>query len=262
MQRLALCWTSVVITLFTFRIDLAHAASGNTTCASTQLDWYTDAVGETPCVTYQRLRQICNSDYQVPTFRPNTPGDNCDDQLMLLQFNFVGLSMLCMNCQYDPATGTTGIDAGVGAYEMYSTRGDGSMCTPGTNKTLPADIQSAVCNRGIKISDFLYDLFWSDGTWFYIYTKETAQTDQAANNNNTFSHCPNTTSTISATSSTQTSSASPSPSVTASSPSTISPPPQFSSNLGAIVGGAVGGGLGLIAVFCSEHFCYIGDGAA
>jgi len=30
---------------------------------------------------------------------------------------------------------------------------------------LPTDIQSAVCNKGIKLADFLYDLFWSDGPW-------------------------------------------------------------------------------------------------
>ena len=57
-------------------------AIGRTQCASQQLDWYTDFIGETPCKTvsqscmrtsiltcssfagetYQRLRQICNND--------------------------------------------------------------------------------------------------------------------------------------------------------------------------------------------------------
>ena len=56
-------------------------SAGNTTCVGDHLDWYTSAVGETPCAfstlasvrksehtppeigfTYQRLRQICNSD--------------------------------------------------------------------------------------------------------------------------------------------------------------------------------------------------------
>lgn len=58
--------------------------AGNVTCASNALDWYTDVVGETPCtsvaltclpstdldlssgMTYQRLRQICNSKCMCP----------------------------------------------------------------------------------------------------------------------------------------------------------------------------------------------------
>lgn len=57
---------------------LSVVAQGNTTCKGTTLDWYTSVVGETPCaleayfcvdhvaepmigITYQRLRQICNS---------------------------------------------------------------------------------------------------------------------------------------------------------------------------------------------------------
>ncbi|KAI9064692.1 hypothetical protein FKP32DRAFT_1569415 [Trametes sanguinea] len=42
------------------------ATLGNTTCASADLDWYTNAVGETPCSTYQRLRQICNMPQETP----------------------------------------------------------------------------------------------------------------------------------------------------------------------------------------------------
>lgn len=37
------------------------AAADLTVCSGTGMDWYTDMVGETPCTTYQRLRQICNS---------------------------------------------------------------------------------------------------------------------------------------------------------------------------------------------------------
>jgi hypothetical protein len=29
-------------------------------CATNQLDWYTSVVGESPCRTYERLRQICD----------------------------------------------------------------------------------------------------------------------------------------------------------------------------------------------------------
>lgn len=79
-------------------------AQGNTTCKGTTLDWYTSVVKETPCMwiphlrvdhltktmigtTYQRLRQICNSnctyycltnlDDLLSPFRPspNSPHD-------------------------------------------------------------------------------------------------------------------------------------------------------------------------------------------
>ncbi|KAI0946435.1 hypothetical protein AcW1_009898 [Taiwanofungus camphoratus] len=173
---------------------LSTVRGGNTTCIGNGLDWYTDAVGETPCMTYQRLRQICNADYQVPSFRPNTPGDNCDDQLQACCCNSVSwaLSMLCMNCQQDTNGGNVnGIDAGVGAYSMYRMSSSTTWCTPGTNQSLPADVQSAVCNEGIRLDDFLYVLFWNDGTWFYTYTRETAQEDQVSNANNTFTHCAN-----------------------------------------------------------------------
>lgn len=62
------------------------SGAGNTTCAGSRLDWYTDVVGETPCaqllisrihpltgvervqsgMTYQRLRQICHSECRFP----------------------------------------------------------------------------------------------------------------------------------------------------------------------------------------------------
>ncbi|KAI0643022.1 hypothetical protein C8Q79DRAFT_202122 [Trametes meyenii] len=161
--------------------------AGNTTCASGQLDWYTSVVGETPCDTYQRLRQICNNDYQVPSFRPNTPGDNCDDQVSECCCNTVAfqLSMLCMNCQQDRVAGDQiGIDAGVGAYTLY--RG---KCGAGTNRSLPRDIQTAVCNKGIKLDNYLYG-GWDDGSWFYVWSKENAERDHAVNNDNTFTHCP------------------------------------------------------------------------
>ncbi|PIL35213.1 hypothetical protein GSI_03003 [Ganoderma sinense ZZ0214-1] len=221
------------------------AAKSNTTCASTQLDWYTDAVGETPCVTYQRLRQICNSDYQVQKFNSLTPGDTCDDQLKDCCCNSVSfaLSMLCMNCQYDSASDTSGIDAGDGAYEIYA----GSCLKSAINQTLPDDVQSAVCNKRIKIDRNLYSLFWNTGAWFYKYTKDTITEDLAATNNNTFTHCASTTvnaTTTKAGSGTATSSTkAQAHSTTASSKSQSS-----GSNTAAIVGGAVGGVFGAIAL--------------
>ncbi|KAF9233224.1 hypothetical protein BU15DRAFT_54201 [Melanogaster broomeanus] len=178
-----------------FSLDVVKA--GNTTCAGNLTDWYTEAVGETACATYQRLRQICNPQYQVPSFRANTPGDQCDDQLQECCCNSISwaLSMLCMNCQWDVIGGSSaGIDAGVGAYGMYRAP-TGKFCSPGTNQSLPTDIQTAVCNAGIKLDNFLYGLFWNDGSC--VYTMDTASRDQITNNNNTFTHCNSTTLTTS-----------------------------------------------------------------
>ncbi|KAI0655617.1 hypothetical protein C8Q70DRAFT_424053 [Cubamyces menziesii] len=170
-------------------LSLVHLSwAGNTTCASGQLDWYTSVVGETPCMTYQRLRQICDSDYQVPNFKPQTPGDICDSQVSACCCNTVAfqLSMLCMNCQEDHLDGDqVGFDAPAGTYTQYR-----ATCGAGTNNALPSDIQSAVCNEGIRLDDYLYG-GWSDGSWFYVWTRENAERDHAANNDNTFTHCPN-----------------------------------------------------------------------
>ncbi|KAI0655252.1 hypothetical protein C8Q70DRAFT_435731 [Cubamyces menziesii] len=191
-------------------LSLIHPSwAGNTTCASGQLDWYTSVVGETPCMTYQRLRQICDNYYQVPNFQSYTPGDNCDSQVSACCCNTVAfqLSMLCMNCQEDRLAGAQdGIDASAGAYTLYR-----ATCGAGTNNSLPSDIQAAVCDEGIRLDDFLYG-GWADGSWrvvlyivaftakhaitiflarFYVWSRENAERNHAANNNNTFTHCPN-----------------------------------------------------------------------
>ncbi|KAI1789396.1 hypothetical protein LXA43DRAFT_1062907 [Ganoderma leucocontextum] len=206
-----------------------YAIAGNTTCASNQLDWYTSVVGESPCVTYQRLRQICNNDYQVPNFRPNTPGDQCHDQVSACCCNTVAfqLSMLCMNCQYDTRDGDQiGIDAGVGAYTLYK-----YGCGAGTNRSLPSDIQAAVCNQGIRLDNFLYG-GWDNGAWYYVWTKENAERLHAANNDKTFTHCPNAVSPSSTnptssttTSSTSTSLNTPTLTVDTSAPTSTTPTP-------------------------------------
>jgi hypothetical protein len=76
--------------------------------------------------------------------------------------------MLCLNCQQGVGTGINGdngIDAGIGAYQIYLSQATDTMCHPNTNQSFPADIQTAVCNKAIKIEDNLYSLFWSDGPW-------------------------------------------------------------------------------------------------
>ncbi|KAI9064694.1 hypothetical protein FKP32DRAFT_577122 [Trametes sanguinea] len=232
-----------IFSLFTLcRWSSLAASSGNTTCLSSELDWYTDVVGETPCETYQRLRQICNSDYTVPKFRPNTPGDNCDDQISDCCCNSIawGLSMLCENCQSDAEGNSIGIDAGVGAYQLYI---DHDHCTNPVNQSLPAKVQAAVCNEGIKIDQNLYTQFWSTGDWYYVHVKEVMTEDFAATNNNTFTHCNSTLQNV-------TSSAAPSPTSSTTSSSVLPSngaqqtngrKASSSTHLAPILGGVIGG---------------------
>ncbi|KIM77383.1 hypothetical protein PILCRDRAFT_825342 [Piloderma croceum F 1598] len=165
-------------------------AQGNTSCqsGSTSLDWYTNSVGETPCQTYQRMRQICNSNYVVGSLSLTSAPDVCDDQVSGCCCNSISyaLLMLCLNCQQDKGQGTSGFDGGPGLYEAYLDK-----CTPVYNQTLPGDIQWAVCNDKIKVFDDLYSLFWTSGAC--VLTMETIQKDQQAFANNTFTHCTSTT---------------------------------------------------------------------
>ena len=34
--------------------------------------------------------------------------------------------------------------------------------------SLPENIETAVCNEGIKLQNFLYNLFWNTGAWYVI----------------------------------------------------------------------------------------------
>ncbi|KAG2125677.1 hypothetical protein DEU56DRAFT_566289 [Suillus clintonianus] len=248
----------------------AVLAAGNTTCISSQLDWYTSAVGETPCMTYQRLRQICNSSYLVGNFAPVAPGDHCDDQVSDCCCNSVAwvLSMLCLNCQEDADPGDIGgIGAVPGTYTAYL----GTCGTP-TNASLPPSIQQAVCNENIKIDDFMYNRsYWADGSWFYRWTADYAVEQQAIYNNNTFTRCPNQVSPsaslpasttvptagaslpgTSATSTSSSSSGNATPS--ASSASFVSSTSSTSRN--AVIGGAVGGAAFAIAAVLGGIYCY------
>ncbi|KAG2148946.1 hypothetical protein DEU56DRAFT_782997 [Suillus clintonianus] len=241
---------TIATILLVFLVEFT--AAGNTTCAGNMTQWYTDAVGETACMTYQRLRQICNPNYEVPNFRQNTPGDQCDDQLQSCCCNSISwaLSMLCMNCQWDVNGGSAyGIDAGVGAYGMYRSP-SGPFCSPGTNQSLPADIQAAVCNKDIKLGNFLYDLFWSDGPC--VYTMNTASKDEAETNNNMYTHCNSTTSTtLSPSASTITTSATPSQTTAAASPGSA-----HKSNVAIIVGPVIGAIVGLAAAVLVARSCW------
>ncbi|KAF8602028.1 hypothetical protein BDV93DRAFT_219486 [Ceratobasidium sp. AG-I] len=178
---------------------------------------------------YERLRQTCSPSYQVGDMGPTPPGDTCKDVVSACCCNSIAfaLAMLCLNCQY--ANGTTwghdgATDAAAGRYGQYL-----NSCGPVTNQSLPNTTQTAVCNQGIKIPSYLYTLFWGNGptmNWFYELTRQNAQLQiQSRQNETTF--C-NTT--------------------TPENPHSDSEP-----NIGAIVGGAVGG-AGLLAIAALAWF--------
>ncbi|KAG8772721.1 hypothetical protein FRC12_002918, partial [Ceratobasidium sp. 428] len=164
---------------------VAVVKAGNTTCKTTSLDWYTRSVGETPCRTYERLLQTCDSKYQVGNFPPTQPPDTCDTQVSTCCCNSISfaLSMLCQNCQYGVGSGTngdTGDDAKPGSYGVYL-----GKCSPITNQSLPNTAQTAACNQGISIPNYLYTLFWNQGDWYYEYTRQTADLQIQSKQNGT-----------------------------------------------------------------------------
>lgn len=214
---------------------------GTASCADTGLDWYTKAVGETPCKTYERLRQICNSNYQVGKLSTQTPPDTCSEQVADCCCNNIAfsLSMLCLNCQNKIGTGS-GFDAGTGAYQIYLNGGRASgFCAPNTNQTLTKGIQSAVCNNNIKIFDDIYGIFWSDGPWFYTFSSQTMTKDYSSLGEKAFTHC-NYTSTTSGTATSTSTSSSQSSSGTATQAADSQTSRKSSIGAGAIAGIVVG----------------------
>ncbi|KAL0064613.1 hypothetical protein AAF712_008439 [Marasmius tenuissimus] len=101
---------------------------------------------------------------------------------------------------------------------------------------LPADIQSGVCNQEIKIYDGLYDIFWDDGSWFYVYASQTLTTAQNANPNKIFTKCKATT----------TSSPSSTPTPTSSQPS--QPETEESSGIGTGAIAGIAAGIAVLAI--------------
>ncbi|KAI0346071.1 hypothetical protein BDW22DRAFT_1352063 [Trametopsis cervina] len=229
---------------FLFTLWFAPAVADNTVCADSGMDWYTSVVGETPCTTYQKLRQICNRDYRVGIQNVNTPPDTCDEQVADCCCNSVSfaLSMLCLTCQQGFSHSSVGYDAGQGAYQDYlrGSRTSG-FCSPNTNQSLPTAIQNAVCNQNIKIANDLYGLFWTDGAWFYEYTAQTLQKNFAATNGNDFTHCKSTTQ----------SSQAPAPPAPASSNPQSQKPPTTASSAPALPSGTPPGSSGLTIALSS-----------
>ncbi|EPS97700.1 hypothetical protein FOMPIDRAFT_123291, partial [Fomitopsis schrenkii] len=150
-------------------------------------------------VTYQKLRQICNSNYQTPSWPIDAPTDQCDDPLSTCCCNSIAWSvrMLCINCQWDEfGTSDPGHSASAGAYYDYrwssGTPNQGSYCGDGWNQTLPESVQLAVCQNGVRLEDFLYSIFWADGSW---YSPDFEQSAQAilASQTKPLNPCQNTT---------------------------------------------------------------------
>ncbi|KAL0566851.1 hypothetical protein V5O48_015150, partial [Marasmius crinis-equi] len=97
----------MISTVFTAGLDDDNGVSK---CTDGGLDWYTSAVGETPCRTYERLRQICNNNYRVGIL---TEDEKCDDQVGDCCCNNIAFSlrMLCFTCQKGLGGRGAGIDA-------------------------------------------------------------------------------------------------------------------------------------------------------
>ncbi|EPS94389.1 hypothetical protein FOMPIDRAFT_62388, partial [Fomitopsis schrenkii] len=128
---------------------------------STTLDWYIDAVGETPCMTYQKLRQICNSNYQTPSWPIDAPTDQCDDPLSTCCCNSISWSLrfLCIKyVQTSPTATANNVIPGKAVNGTWMT----------FRLRLPDSVQLAVCQNHIQLEDFLYSIFWPDGSWYVL----------------------------------------------------------------------------------------------
>ncbi|KAJ7822365.1 hypothetical protein B0H13DRAFT_2127149 [Mycena leptocephala] len=166
-----------------------------TTCSGTQMDWYTSVVGETPCKTYERLRQTCNTSYSVGQMNSSRPPDLCTDQIPDCCCNSIAfsLSMLCLNCQ-QPIGTESGYDAPVETLQHYwNASYDGthkSHCDTPVFSNFTAKIQTAVCNQGLKIFDGLYTITHHDGSC--VNLRDTLHVNSIAQANNSFTNCPTT----------------------------------------------------------------------
>ncbi|KAK1230992.1 hypothetical protein PQX77_005902 [Marasmius sp. AFHP31] len=154
------------------------AVAGTETCEASEkdsLDWYRQYSGETPCKTYERLRQICTPDFRVTTLSTQLPPDVCresDPAKSDCCCNTVAfaLSMMCLACQQGG-----GKDARNGTYQLYLSGGiqDAPWCPTVHNRTLPAAVQTSVCQQGIRIFDLIYRITWlNDGAWFFGYVRD------------------------------------------------------------------------------------------
>ncbi|KAI0734897.1 hypothetical protein C8Q72DRAFT_331056 [Fomitopsis betulina] len=194
-------------------------------------------------MTYQKLRQICNSNYQTPSWPINATTDQCDDPLSTCCCNSIAFSvrMLCINCQWDESgTSDPGHSANPYAYYHYrwssGVANEGNYCGAGWNQSLPDSLQLSVCQKGIRLEDFLYSIFWPDGSWNFVEYEQRAQQILASRPQSLY--CQNTTQNATSTASVA---------HTTSSGNSSVPPAVGPTNLMAAVGG-LGGALGLVVI--------------
>ncbi|KAJ7885376.1 hypothetical protein B0H13DRAFT_2535830 [Mycena leptocephala] len=172
------------LAVFAALLSATRAMADNLQCAGTGMNWYFNLVGETPCQTYQKLRQICNTQYTVGVLTINTPPDRCTDQLC--QRAVVTRSPCVEHALPQQNIGDgIGIDAGAGAYTDYL-----ESCSNPQLHAIPPNIQTAICNAHIRIEDDLYTNGFADGGWRYILSRDTILADNATANGNSFTHCP------------------------------------------------------------------------
>ncbi|KAJ3811991.1 hypothetical protein F5876DRAFT_64338 [Lentinula aff. lateritia] len=169
----------MVLLFLLLGVALLVKADGDVACSGTGLDWYIDMVGESPCTTYERLRQICNPSFEVGVMNVNTPPDACNEQVVVNKV------------LEQAAMGLTQVKAPTSSTSRVLVHPD--------NGAAPS--RTRVCDRNIKIiDDIRTGLFWSDGSWFYVWSYEAISEDVGANNNNAFTHCASSTSTSASTS--------------------------------------------------------------
>ncbi|KAG1722454.1 uncharacterized protein EDB91DRAFT_1088141 [Suillus paluster] len=222
---------TIATIVLVFLIDFT--AAGNTTCAGNMTQWYTDAVGETASIDLKIKSQ---------TFDRILQAINVTINYALVHTGYIVLHLDRFVVQERINSKHRGAEVPL------------ASCLSGFLSRLPSDIQAAVCNKDIKIANFLYDLFWSDGPWFYthrsVYTMNTASKDEAATNNNMYTHCNSTTSSTLSSSASHSTSASYSTSTTSAAPSQTSTAALVdsaeSSKVPTIVGAVVGSIVALV----------------
>lgn len=106
--------------------------------------------------------------------------------------------MLCINCQWDEFGVSDGGHSSI-AGDFYKWRWStntpniGMYCGDGYNQTLPDSLQQVVCNQGLHLSDFLYSIFWPDGSWDFSTFEVLAKQNLATHNDQSLDFCPNNT---------------------------------------------------------------------
>ncbi|KAI0716641.1 hypothetical protein C8Q76DRAFT_725071 [Earliella scabrosa] len=158
-------------------------------CNSPDFGWYTDIVGETPCDTYSKLRQICAPGVKVTTSHDlSKVGRRCLDTNTECCCNSISwqLSNLCENCVSFPLGELVLPEDFTDFYP--------AGCKPLLNNMLPPKVQDEVCSSGVKIDDFFFQETpndWTDarGFWNTAVVAQRMTAYHIAHGNNTLTRC-------------------------------------------------------------------------